>query len=115
MLGIASMGSMKKVGRVGGKALLYFEIVTTAALIIGIIVANVVRPGDGLDPSKLKGGDVSQYVQSGQEMKWMDFFYISCRLTCLKHLRKVIFYKFCSSPFYSSRVNDVRKKWTTGY
>ncbi|MGQ0519244.1 hypothetical protein ACT453_60605, partial [Bacillus sp. D-CC] len=34
----------------------------------------VVRPGDGLDPSKLKGGDVSQYVQSGQEMKWMDFF-----------------------------------------
>lgn len=74
VLGIASMGSMKKVGRVGGKALLYFEIVTTAALIIGIIVANVVRPGDGLDPSKLKGGDVSQYVQSGQEMKWMDFF-----------------------------------------
>lgn len=50
VLGIASMGSMKKVGRVGGKALLYFEIVTTAALIIGIIVANVVRPGDGLDP-----------------------------------------------------------------
>ena len=50
MLGIASMGSMKKVGRVGGKALLYFEIVTTAALIIGIIIANVVRPGDGLDP-----------------------------------------------------------------
>ena len=103
MLGIASMGSMKKVGRVGGKALLYFEIVTTAALIIGIIVANVVRPGDGLDPSKLKGGDVSQYVQSGQEMKWMDFFYISCRLTCLKHLPKVIFYKFCSSPFYSEQ------------
>ena len=67
-------GKYEKVGRVGGKALLYFEIVTTAALIIGIIVANVVRPGDGLDPSKLKGGDVSQYVQSGQEMKWMDFF-----------------------------------------
>ena len=100
MLGIASMGSMKKVGRVGGKALLYFEIVTTAALIIGIIVANVVRPGDGLDPSKLKGGDVSQYVQSGQEMKWMDFFYILCRLTCLKHLQKVIFYKCYFSLFY---------------
>ena len=103
VLGIASMGSMKKVGRVGGKALLYFEIVTTAALIIGIIVANVVRPGDGLDPSKLKGGDVSQYVQSGQEMKWMDFFYILCRLTCLKHLQKVIFYKCYSSPFYSAQ------------
>ena len=93
------MGSMKKVGRVGGKALLYFEIVTTAALIIGIIVANVVRPGDGLDPSKLKGGDVSQYVQSGQEMKWMDFFYILCRLTCLKHLQKVIFTCYFSILF----------------
>ena len=114
MLGIASMGSMKKVGRVGGKALLYFEIVTTAALIIGIIVANVVRPGDGLDPSKLKGGDVSQYVQSGQEMKWMDFFYILCRLTCLKHLQKVIFYKCYFLYFIWRRVNDVREKWTAG-
>ncbi|WP_086523341.1 cation:dicarboxylase symporter family transporter, partial [Bacillus sp. S1-R1J2-FB] len=48
VLGIASMGSMKKVGRVDGKALLYFEIVTTAALNIGIIVANDVRPAYGL-------------------------------------------------------------------
>src|SRR6202012_1245872 len=46
VLGIAGMSDMKKVGRVGGKALLYFEIVSTFALIIGVFVANVVRPGD---------------------------------------------------------------------
>src|SRR6478735_8005375 len=43
VLGIAHMGDMKKVGRVGGKALLYFEIVTTAAIIIGMLVANLLK------------------------------------------------------------------------
>src|ERR1700733_6864669 len=46
VLGIAGMNDMKKVGRVGGKALLYFEIVSTCALIIGLIVANVLKPGE---------------------------------------------------------------------
>jgi aerobic C4-dicarboxylate transport protein len=48
VLGIGSMGSLRKVGRVGGKALLYFEIVTTFALFIGLVVSNLVRPGEGL-------------------------------------------------------------------
>jgi len=47
--GIAGMQDLKKVGRVGGKALLYFEIVSTIALVIGLIVGNVVRPGDGFN------------------------------------------------------------------
>ncbi|MGW8957470.1 dicarboxylate/amino acid:cation symporter [Paenibacillus sp. NPDC055715] len=64
--GIASMGDMKKVGRIGGKALLYFEIVTTIALAIGLIVVNLVRPGDGIDVSKATG-DVSQYAQKATE------------------------------------------------
>ena len=46
--GIAGMEDMKKVGRVGGKALLYFEIVSTIALLLGLVVGNVVRPGSGL-------------------------------------------------------------------
>src|ERR1700712_2635419 len=46
VLGIAGMSDMKKVGRVGGKALLYFEIVTTFALILGVIVANLLKPGE---------------------------------------------------------------------
>jgi aerobic C4-dicarboxylate transport protein len=45
VLGIGHMGDMKKVGRVGGKALLYFEVVSTVAIIIGMVVANVVKPG----------------------------------------------------------------------
>ena len=53
--GLAGMNDMKKVGRVGGKALLYFEVVSTLALAIGLIVANVVRPGAGFNahPSAL--------------------------------------------------------------
>ncbi len=60
------MGDMKKVGRIGGKALLYFEIVTTIALAIGLIVVNLVRPGAGIDVSKATG-DVSQYAQKAAE------------------------------------------------
>jgi aerobic C4-dicarboxylate transport protein len=60
VLGIASMGDMRRLGRVGGKALLYFEIVTTLALTIGLVVVNVVRPGDGLDASQMAKGDVSR-------------------------------------------------------
>ena len=47
--GIASMGDLKKVGRVGGKALLYFELVSTMALIVGMIISNVLKPGAGMN------------------------------------------------------------------
>src|SRR5947207_1715270 len=47
--GIASMSDMKKLGRVGGKTLLYFELVSTLALIIGLIVVNVLKPGVGFN------------------------------------------------------------------
>jgi len=53
-LGIVGMGDLKKVGRVGGKALLYFEVVTTFALLIGIVVALVIHPGRGVDPNAVK-------------------------------------------------------------
>src|SRR5439155_12005866 len=49
VLGIAGAGNMKKVGRVGGKALIYFEVVSTFALIIGLLVVNIVKPGAGLN------------------------------------------------------------------
>ena len=74
VLGIAGMSDMKKVGRVGGKALLYFEIVSTCALIIGVIVANILRPGDGFvsdiaaDHSKL-----AVYQKAAADMHWIDF------------------------------------------
>lgn len=74
VLGIAGMSDMKKVGRVGGKALLYFEIVTTFALIIGVTVANIIKPGAGFvshavaDTSKL-----AAYEKAAAEMHWGDF------------------------------------------
>ena len=73
VLGIASMRDLRKVGRVGGKALLYFEVVTTFALAIGLVVVNVTRPGDGLDVSALARGDVSKFTQQGQALTFTDF------------------------------------------
>jgi len=74
ILGISSMGNLKKVGRVGGKALLYFELVTSFALIIGLIVANLAQPGAGLPVNNLAKGDISTYQQGAKEMNWVDFF-----------------------------------------
>ncbi|AUD01029.1 dicarboxylate/amino acid:cation symporter [Spirosoma pollinicola] len=74
VLGISNMGDLKKVGRVGGKALLYFEIVTTGALAIGLVLANVIRPGDGVQTAAVKGGDISKYTEQGAGMDWTEFF-----------------------------------------
>jgi aerobic C4-dicarboxylate transport protein len=74
VLGIAKMGDMKKVGKVGGKAFIYFEVVTTLALVIGLIVVNVLKPGAGLDFDKLEKGDVSQYTsEGGGKIDWIEF------------------------------------------
>ncbi|MGV3711346.1 MAG: dicarboxylate/amino acid:cation symporter [Gemmatimonas sp.] len=71
--GIASMADLKKLGRVGGKALLYFEVVSTLAMVIGLVIVNVTKPGESLDISTLAKGDVSKYVTAGQQMGLLDF------------------------------------------
>ena len=75
VLGIAGAGDMKKVGRVGGKALLYFEVVSTFALAIGLVVMNVLRPGDGfnVDPSTLYAKAVATYAKAAGEQSSIDF------------------------------------------
>jgi len=73
VLGIANMADLKKVGKVGGKALIYFEIVTTIALVIGLIVVNVFRPGEGINVAAVASGDVSRYAQQGKELSFIDF------------------------------------------
>ncbi len=73
VLGIANMADLKKIGKVGGKAFLYFEIVSTFALAIGLVIVNVTRPGDGVDASALAKGDISQYTKAGEGMKFVDF------------------------------------------
>ena len=68
VVGIAGMEDMKKVGKTGGLALLYFEIVTTIALIVGLIIVNVVQPGAGMniDPASLDAKAVAQYTGPGK-------------------------------------------------
>ncbi|MFD0763954.1 C4-dicarboxylate transporter DctA [Mucilaginibacter lutimaris] len=75
VLGIAGMSDMKKVGRVGGKALLYFELVTTTALIIGVAVANIIKPGANFinNHVKVDAAKLAAYEKAGSEMKWGDF------------------------------------------
>ena len=73
VLGISNIADVKKVGRVGGKALLYFEIVTTFALGIGLVVVNVTKPGAGLDVSTLPKGDITAYAAQGEALKFTDF------------------------------------------
>jgi aerobic C4-dicarboxylate transport protein len=74
VLGVAGMRDMKKVGRVGGKALLYFEIVTTFALVIGVVVCNVLKPGAGfVSHVKVDNTKLEQYEKAASEMHWGDF------------------------------------------
>ncbi|MBS4213565.1 MULTISPECIES: dicarboxylate/amino acid:cation symporter [Neobacillus] len=75
VIGIGNMGDLKKVGRIGGKALLYFEIVTTFALAIGILVVSIIKPGHGFNTKAAEGADVSQYTKAAAETSHgvMDF------------------------------------------
>src|SRR5205085_10591795 len=73
--GIAGMGNLRKVGRVGGKALLYFEIVTTFALILGMLVGNLVPTGAGFNanPSTLDTAAVTTYAGQAKAQSISDF------------------------------------------
>ena len=75
VVGIAGMEDMKKVGKTGGYAVLYFEVVSTIALIIGLIVVNVWAPGSGMnvDPSTLDTKGIDKYVGPGKMQSTTDF------------------------------------------
>ncbi|KAB2338405.1 C4-dicarboxylate transporter DctA [Cytobacillus depressus] len=77
VLGFASMGDMKKIGKIGTKSLIYFEVVTTFALVIGLVVMLIVRPGDGLDTSGASKGaaDVAKIAEqaAGTSLTFKDF------------------------------------------
>ena len=74
VLGITGAGNMKKVGRVGGKGILYFEIVSTIALLIGLVVGTFIKPGKGVVLATTNKEKVAAYVDQGKEMNWVDFF-----------------------------------------
>jgi aerobic C4-dicarboxylate transport protein len=83
LLGIISMGDLKKVGKVGLKSLIYFEVVTTVALIVGVLVANIIRPGDGVVTNAIAGGDISKYTNSATHFSWAKFFWDNITLQVL--------------------------------
>ena len=76
VVGLAGMGDLKKAGSVGFRAFLYFEIITTVALVIGLIVANVFTPGAGFHatPASLDAKSVASYATAAQGMSVVDYF-----------------------------------------
>lgn len=74
VLGIAGAGDMKKVGRVGGKGILYFEVVTTLALVIGLMVGHFVQPGAGVQFNPMGQDNVAVFESKGKALNWVDFF-----------------------------------------
>ncbi|GEK35144.1 C4-dicarboxylate transporter DctA [Kurthia sibirica] len=69
VIGIGGMGDMKKVGKIGGKALIYFEIVSTISLAIGFIVVHILQPGKGLDTSNVDASAVSAFTKAAAEQE----------------------------------------------
>lgn len=109
-LGISGMGDLKKVGKVGGKALLYFEVVTTFALVIGVAAAYLIRPGDGVVTIGMAGGaaaagDVSKFAQEAEKgFSMWEFF--KNNLTIQVLLFSILFGIFLSRLTAKRRIVD---------
>lgn len=75
VLGIAGVSDVKKVGRVGVKAIVYFEVVSTIALVIGLVVVNTLKPGAGfnVDPATLDASAVEKYAAAAKDQSTVDF------------------------------------------
>jgi aerobic C4-dicarboxylate transport protein len=74
VLGIAGAKNMKKVGRIGGKGLLYFEIVTTFAIVIGLTVGYFIEPGKGININNIDGSKTTVITKKATNINWQDFF-----------------------------------------
>ncbi|MDR7317078.1 cation:dicarboxylate symporter family transporter [Brevibacillus nitrificans] len=66
IVGVAGVGDVKKLGKIGGKTILYFEIVTTIAIVVGLLAANIFQPGVGVDMSHLQKTDIHSYVETAE-------------------------------------------------
>ena len=67
IVGVAGTGDMKQLGRLGGKTLIYFEVITTVAIIVGLLAANLFQPGAGIDMNELQQTDISSYVETSEQ------------------------------------------------
>ncbi|MDR0136590.1 cation:dicarboxylase symporter family transporter [Metabacillus idriensis] len=69
IVGVAGVGDIKKLGKLGGKTILYFEVITTIAIVVGLLAANIVQPGAGIQMNELGTTNIDQYVDSANEQK----------------------------------------------
>ncbi|MFF2459511.1 dicarboxylate/amino acid:cation symporter [Peribacillus simplex] len=69
---IAGMGNLKRMGKIGFKTIIYFEILTTIALVVGLVATNLAQPGVGIDSSQLEKADIQQYTQTAEDTKPID-------------------------------------------
>lgn len=106
-LGISGMGSLKQVGRVGGKALLYFEIVTTVALLIGITVTWIIQPGSGVATISSQTDEISKYTTGAETFSLLNF--LKSNLTIQVLLFSILFGIFLNK--YKN--SDQLKKYLT--
>jgi aerobic C4-dicarboxylate transport protein len=109
--GICGMSDLKKVGKIGGKAILYFEIVTTIALVIGVVVAYVIQPGAHVDTSHIQKADISAYKQGAATFSWSSFFKsnITIQVLIFAILAGVVISKLKNRAFIISKINWASK------
>ena len=69
IVGVAGTGDIKQLGKLGGKTMLYFQVVSLIAIVVGLSAANIFKPGVGIDMSTLTKGDIDQYVQTTEEVQ----------------------------------------------
>lgn len=111
-LGMISMGNLKKVGKVGAKALIYFEVVTTLALIIGVIAANVIKPGHGVERKNIAGGDITKYTDKVGDFTWSQFFWdnVTLQILVLSLILGVFFSNYSGRQKIVDFLNPIAKK-----
>lgn len=111
-LGMISMGNLKKVGKVGAKALIYFEVVTTLALVIGVFAANVIRPGHGVETKNVTGGDITKYTDKVDDFTWSQFFWdnVTLQILVLSLILGVVFSNYSGRQKIVDFLNPIAKK-----
>src|SRR5712691_692867 len=100
--GIAHIQDAKKVGRIGVKALIYFEVVSTFALLIGLLVGNLVRPGAGFGGAMANAQAVATYAKQAESQRSVDFFLHIIPDTVVGPSRLARSCRFCCSQFFSA-------------
>jgi proton glutamate symport protein len=74
VIGVAGVGDIKQVGKIGGKTILYFEVVTTGAIILGLLIANLVHPGNGVNIQELSKVSIEKYMSTAETASNHGFF-----------------------------------------